>query len=178
MKKVILAFMAMVMIGGLSYGQDKDAEKLRKEFATLNVEPILEINQYVNENFENSDKVSFDEFLKHIPEHHKISREGKILIERAFNFAKKDPTQEEIVNTFGIDEMGSIATMFNSDEFKGLTSEQAVKKLLLENPEDDLDVEVMGFWGNVWNAIKKAAIWVWKNSGTILNIVRIFVAIF
>ena len=179
MKNLVLAFMAMIMLSGITTNaQERDDEILRSEFATIYAEPILEINEFLDNNFENVEKVTFDEFVNNIPDYNKISKRGKILIERAFNKAKKNPTQEQIVASFGLDEMYSMAVTFNSPEFSDLTADDAVKLLLLDNPDDDFDVEAKGFWGSVWNGIKRAAKWVWDNSGTILNIVRIFTLIF
>lgn len=144
-------------------------ESLRKEFATKYSESTIEIKKDLDlyEQSKSDSKntlrneLKFNDFVSEIPDSENLTNEALIILEPAFNYANENQSVEELVNSFGADELYSIAVLYESWEDENLTEEEAVNKLLYLVDNDFVKSDCK-FFCKVWNGIKAAARWVWN----------------
>lgn len=154
-----------------SIENEKKFESFRKDFASLYSESTKVINKDIKEyrlsaNFKVKEEgISFDEFSKDVPGSDMYSEKALILLESAFNNRGLSNAKNKSDSAFGANEMLSLAILFDSWEEDNLTEEEAMNKLLYgdsvgKNLTQKSDCK---FFCKVWNGIKAAARWVWKN---------------
>jgi len=160
-------------------------ESLRKEFATkysestIEITKDLELYKLYNTDSKNAlnNELTFNDFVSEIPESENLTNEALILLEPSFNFANENQSVEELVNSFGAEELYSISLLYESWEDENLTEEEAVNKLLYLVDNDFVKSDCK-FFCKVWNGIKAAARWVWKNYKEITTLVSTGISIY
>lgn len=154
-----------------SIENEKKFESFRKEFATKYSESTVEISRNL-ENYNQSsldskrtstNELTFNDFVREIPDSENLTNEAIILLEPAFQYANENQNIEELVDSFGSDELYSLAILFDSWENENLTEEQALNKLLYIVDNDFGSKSDCKFFCKVWNGIKAAARWVWNH---------------
>lgn len=152
----------------LNSENEKKFEILRENFAQKYSESAKEIDKDLKKFTQSSSKSSistltYEEFIGEIPDSENLTYEAKILLEPAFSYAKEEQDIKEFVDSFGADELYSLAMLFESWADENLTEEEAINKLLYVVGNDFQNKSDCKFFCKVWNGIKKAAKWVWGN---------------
>lgn len=129
---------------------------------------IYKTSKFNSKNTFNSE-LTFNDFVNEIPDSGNLTNEALIILEPAFNYAIGNQSIEELVGSFGADELYSIAVLFDSWEDENLTEEEAIRKLLYIADNNFVNSDCK-FFCKVWNGIKAAARWVWGNRKEIKEI--------
>lgn len=165
----------------------KKFESFRKEFVSIYSESTENINKDIeeyklssNSSFKGTEKkLTFDEFLKVVPDSEMHSDQAIILLESAFNNRAATNAKNNSDSAFGANEMYSLAVLFDSWEEDNLTKEDAMNKLLYVDGlgKDFLNKSDCKFFCKVWNGIKAAVKWVWDNYEQIASLGGLALAI-